>query len=253
MIRVISIVLWLPALALAQIEAPGSPEHVAQWLSLLSATSTPSGITASEYLLSRVTFNSGDGGGQVDASGNGNNWTQTTASAKCTVANGYGSFDGGDYLSSVSTSLGNGLTEISCSVWILASSLAAYTGMLSQRDANINGIKQVLAASYRVAGYVEDSAGVQWSVPSTYTGAWHCVGMTWATSDDTGLLYWDGGCVATNMSLSAASLSVSAPWMIGSDGAIAGRYFRGLMDEARIYNRRLSAAQMLAIYNEGRP
>ena len=83
------------------------------------------------------------------------------------------------------------------------------------------------------------------------TGAWHHIVVVLGTGTTyTGTLYVDGVSVATNaaMTLRPSSLGNTANNWIGRSAFTADPYFGGLVDDFRVYNRALTAAEVTALY-----
>jgi hypothetical protein len=83
------------------------------------------------------------------------------------------------------------------------------------------------------------------------TGTWHHIVVVLGTGTTyTGTLYVDGASVATNaaMTLRPSSLGNTANNWIGRSAFTADPYFSGLVDDFRVYNRALTAAEITALY-----
>ncbi|MGC1376374.1 MAG: LamG-like jellyroll fold domain-containing protein, partial [Anaerolineales bacterium] len=80
------------------------------------------------------------------------------------------------------------------------------------------------------------------------TGAWIHIAIT--RNGNTGTLYVNGASVATNtsMTLSPASLGATVNNWIGRSQFSGDPYLNGAIDEFRIYNRALSAAEISTLY-----
>jgi len=80
------------------------------------------------------------------------------------------------------------------------------------------------------------------------TGAWIHIAIT--RNGNTGTLYVNGASVATNtsMTLSPASLGATVHNWIGRSQFSGDPYLNGAIDEFRIYNRALSAAEISTLY-----
>jgi hypothetical protein len=84
-------------------------------------------------------------------------------------------------------------------------------------------------------------------------GSWYLIGCVYNGSSVS--LYING--VLTTSTAASGNLSYSNgfPWLIGADSRVSsstGDYFAGLIDDVRIYNRALSAAEISAMYNGGK-
>jgi hypothetical protein len=83
------------------------------------------------------------------------------------------------------------------------------------------------------------------------TGAWHHIVVVLGTGTTyTGTLYVDGASVGTNttMTLRPSSIGNTANNWIGRSAFTADPYFSGLVDDFRVYNRALTAAEITALY-----
>lgn len=87
-------------------------------------------------------------------------------------------------------------------------------------------------------------------------GAWHLVAVTVHRATNGGTLYVDGAPVGTFDPSAYNGLSLNSggtPLMIGVREAslYGGGYFKGAMDELQIFNRALSPAEVLSLYQAG--
>ncbi len=191
-----------------------------------------------------------------DASGNGNNGTlaigaggsQTTsvqawsngASGK---AGGALNFDGADdYMlgpNSASVKLNTGTVT----AWIKTSNAGtAYRGIVVKQSAYGMFLKDNVFMIY------DWGAGDRTTGINLADGAWHQVGMVFNVGTTNGTtLYIDGAAVTTTTIVSAAQ---TVPVVIGAGTAGVSQIFTGLIDEVRIYNRTLSASEILSQYND---
>lgn len=80
------------------------------------------------------------------------------------------------------------------------------------------------------------------------TNAWHHVTLTWIGNSATSILYLDGVKYGVTVQ---ASTNVGSLGNVNIGGTAVG-YFSGLIDDVRIYNRALSAAEIQAMYNGGK-
>lgn len=91
------------------------------------------------------------------------------------------------------------------------------------------------------------------SASSYNNGAWHHLAATFGAAGMK--LYVDGAQVATNANTTAQNMT--GYWRFGYDNLAAwtspptSNYFAGTLDEAKIYNRQLSANEVLNEYNAG--
>jgi hypothetical protein len=83
------------------------------------------------------------------------------------------------------------------------------------------------------------------------TGAWHHIVVVLAAGATyTGTLYIDGASAATNtaMTLHPSDIGNTTNNWIGRSAFAADPYFAGLVDDFRVYNRALTAAEITALY-----
>jgi hypothetical protein len=90
------------------------------------------------------------------------------------------------------------------------------------------------------SGYIETSGG-----SALDDNRWHAVALAYHQNSEI-KLYLDGELIAQRAALGLPPFTNSVPLMIGK--AANGQHFRGLIDEARIYSRALSAAELRALY-----
>jgi prepilin-type N-terminal cleavage/methylation domain-containing protein len=83
------------------------------------------------------------------------------------------------------------------------------------------------------------------------TGRWYFIGCVF---ESTGLSNYIDGVLQYRQNASGTIASSSYPVLFGatSDGVSTQNYFSGVLDEMRIYNRALTGAEILAIYNAQR-
>jgi hypothetical protein len=123
---------------------------------------------------------------------------------------------------------------------------------------NMRGLQFSLNPDNGLATYMGHSNGTAYFQTQKggrnedWIGQWVHVAFTWDHSDD-GLcrLYVDGeeiGSYANQEALEEPLLLFDIPWVIGAMPA-QSRYFSGIIDELRVYNRRLSDDEVLQNYN----
>lgn len=178
----------------------------------------------------------------ADISGNGNTGTLENMSiGKSLVAGKFGQalqFDGSstDFRIASTTSLADSI--ITVSAWVKSQS---------------TGFEQVIyeASTYSLEFYSGGQIGLSSyggitatpQTTGTYFGAWHHVVYT---ADGTNLnIYVDGVLVKS------AAGTVTNPYGGKAVGSSSSRYFNGAIDDVRVYNRALSAQEIMALYNAG--
>ncbi|MBU6320949.1 four helix bundle protein [Patescibacteria group bacterium] len=205
-------------------------------------------------------FDEGSGSTAYDRSGFGNNGTLVNSPA-WTVGKlgGALSFNGtNQYTTTGTTSFPTGSSARSVFAWIY---VAGSTGNEQDVFSYGNGGTTVQASNFGMqasglklffSSWGSGSATFNSSLSVT-TGTWHFVGYT-LTSSGTATLYLDGtSAQATGMSVGTVIPAVSDASVIGSgpNGQESGRYFDGKIDDVRIYNRALSAADVARLYQLG--
>jgi hypothetical protein len=101
---------------------------------------------------------------------------------------------------------------------------------------------------YQVASWDGVNHEAQAAIPPGDVGTWvHLCGVYDGT---TYLLYRNGELVASQID-AVGAIAVDAPWAIGARPSSvppdANRFYGGLLDEVRIYNRALSPDEVLAL------
>jgi hypothetical protein len=192
-------------------------------------------------------------GNSTDSSGNNNNGTGTAV----TYGTAYGKFGQGasfngsnSYVNIPNNASLNVSGGISMAAWIKTSGTNNYSGIVQKFvDSNNTG----WGLSYHTGGAVRADFGngssyivAASSGVNVVDNVWHFLVATYDGS--TAKIYVDGvlrGSVAGSGYLTNNTRNLG----IGedSDGG-GGRYFNGLIDEVRIYNRALSASEISALY-----
>ncbi len=256
----------LSAAEIAVLYRAGAPEF-------RSKTNVSQNSRLNNGLVGLWSFNGPDISGTTatDRSGFGNNGTLTSGPTVTSGMVGQAlNFDGSnDYVSvgdsAVFTPSGSG-ASISVSAWVrlesLPSSGSSY-GIVAKDDFGTPADR-----SWSIV--VLSAGGIQWLVsqvsdgatrmlisPTTNTltlGAWTHIVSVYNGSDDTGYVYFNGVQDATTNTTALTGIFDSAiPVRIGAiDNSGVARFFDGQIDEVRIYNRALSAAEIIELYNAGR-
>ena len=205
-------------------------------------------------LVGHWTFDDGSGTTAADTSGNGNDGTLVNTPTWTTGRIG-GALDF-DYTSSQYVDMGLPaelqLTNTgSVSAWVRyndqsVSGSWTYIAGATNASTDRNGYALVVWPANRPSIAVDSAtAHNQFSAPLTYDdGSWHLVTGTWDGSDV--ILYIDG----LEVGSTAQTLNANVIYNInvGRDSANTNAYFNGTIDDVRIYNRALSAADVAALY-----
>lgn len=80
------------------------------------------------------------------------------------------------------------------------------------------------------------------------TNTWYHLALV--TKDNTGHYFYVNGSLVASNSLTADVVYVSDNCRIGARHDDTGWYWNGMLDDVRLYSRSMTAAQVLAIYNE---
>jgi hypothetical protein len=182
-----------------------------------------------------------------------NNGTVTSATWNATGGwNGTGAyaFDGSnDCIFIPHHSELNITSAISVSAWI--------------KIAGFSGYPAIVNKNYDSSYYIQlgdNNGDVEFGIdyPEIYTrvtnvlttGAWyHIVGTYDANGGTNNLKIYINGTVVNQTTATGTAVGNSANLAIGANSWCTGDYFNGTIDDVRIYNRTLSAQEILAIYN----
>jgi len=163
--------------------------------------------------------------------------------------------NGGSQHVSLPAGIVNGLNDFSIATWVRLDSTGSWRRLFdfgSNITTNMfltpnNGSTIRFAITTSGAGGEQQINGTS----ALSTGMWHHVAVT--KSGGTGRLYVDGVQVGQNtgMSLSPASLGSTTNNWIGRSQYSGDAYLDGQVDDFRIYNRALSAAEVQGLFNVG--
>ncbi|HJU47413.1 MAG TPA: LamG-like jellyroll fold domain-containing protein, partial [Gaiellaceae bacterium] len=214
----------------------------------LSAASNQASLTltvpADTGLVAAYGFDEGSGATTTDKSGNGN--TGTLANTAWSAAGKFGnalSFNGtnASVTAADSTSL-HGTSALTVEAWVRPTALGGYnTIVLKENNGYYAHALYANTSSNRPTGNVFTTSDHE--VP----GAAQLPLNTWthlaATYDGTALRVYVNGTQSGTQSFTGAIASSAGPLKIGGN-SIWGEYFNGLIDEVRVYDRALTAAEI---------
>jgi len=194
-------------------------------------------------------FNEGGGTFLTDLSGNGNNGT--ISGATWTVSGKYGnalSFNGTNARVTVNNSASLQLTSaMTLEAWVFPTTVnSAWRDVIYKGDDNYYLMAMSTNSSHPVAGAILGGVYAEAIGPNALTAnTWAHLATTYDGA--TVRLYVNGVQVASRAKTGTIATSTN-PLQIGGD-SIYGQYFAGRIDEARIYNRGLSVAEIQSDMN----
>lgn len=205
--------------------------------------------TATTGLVAAYGFDEGSGSTLGDSSGNNNVGVISGATFVPGFSGQALSFDGVNDLVTIADSNSLDLsTGLTIEAWVQPKDLIGWsTVVLKERSGN--ALSYALYASDNTsnppAGYV-DSSPNQGSVRGAsplQLDVWSHLAVTY---DAQFLKMYVNGILVNQSAVSGNLTTSSQPLRIGGNTVYADEYFRGLIDEVRIYNRPLSSAELLA-------
>jgi hypothetical protein len=231
----------------------------------INFTNSPhQGVFYDSSLVGYWNMNEGSGGVAHDSSGNGNNGTlygysNGTIQSGTWVAGKYGnglSFDGrNNYVGFWNSSNFNiGTNNFTISLWLRAQNLSSTVeGLIIKRDwssVTNSGFQLQVQAGGNVWLYLCDGSAMRISGSSAATvidNIWHNVVLV-GNRNSNATFYVDGMFSGSiDISSQRGSISNNVPLIIGADDN-GNSFFNGVIDEACIYNRVLSAAEVAELY-----
>ena len=215
--------------------------------------------TVESGLIAYYPFN----GSADDESGNGHDGT---ASGATPTADRFGNadsaylFDGNDDYIAVpdSTDLRLANTDFAIATWFNESERnPSYNDALITKrgSGGANGWFSSISGSLAGSGigklYYQISGGYDpyvYSSSSVSLGEWHQSVLTYDLDSKTLRFYLDGVLDSEHANIPPPNAATTANMIIGRDSASTSYAFHGAIDEIRIYNRMLSASEILALY-----
>ena len=203
-----------------------------------------SAAAAAPGLVAAYAFDEGSGTTVTDASGNGNNGTINNAT--WSTAGEYGnalSFNGTSSLvtipNSASLQLSSGMT---LEAWVKASTVSA-----AWRDVLYKANDDFYLEATSSNGSLPDAGLIAGGSYADAFGTAKLTANTWAflteTYDGSTLKFYVNGTLVASTPHTGAIQTSTSPLQIGGDG-LYGQYFAGLIDNVRVYNVALTAAQI---------
>ncbi len=139
-------------------------------------------------------------------------------------------------------------TAATFNVWVNLGSTPAKSGhaySILTKSQTGNDLDLQVEMDGSVHFYTDNGASTSFK-PSSLTG-WHMITAEFDTAAKTRKIFWDGKQVAS--STPGAHSPSTQTFTIGASAVIAGRFFDGSIDEASLWNRALTAAEVTSIFN----
>lgn len=132
--------------------------------------------------------------------------------------------------------------------WMKASSTPSLIGVLGKRGSPWEyGIFTLTAGTMNFSAWNTGGASV-YSTSASYTPTW--THFAWSANGTNAKLYKNSALVSTAAKSAYVMGNTDMPFLIGASGSASGiRFFNGLIDEVRVYNRALGAAEIKKHYN----
>jgi hypothetical protein len=187
----------------------------------------------------------GSGTTWTDLSGSGNNGTLLFGPTYSSANNGYIVFDGTDDKVDCGNSATLQITQGTISAWIKADSAnVGFNGIITKQLAWSLFVKDNILISYDWGNTAERTTGI-----TVGNGTWNNVAMTFTetvgTPSNNAIIYVNGSPVLTT---TVKHVNQTAPVQIG-DGNNTSQNFGGNIAQASVYNRVLSASEILQNFN----
>ncbi len=202
-------------------------------------------------------FNEGSGATVGDSSGNGNDGTLSGAGATWNPAGKNGgalSFDGGAGKVTIPNSSQLSLaTSYTLEAWVNPTSLAGYQTILMKEQTSGCGY-WLQTADTRISSGFNDGGCIEHlsNGPPIPLGQWSHLAAVFNNATDTYTLYLNGTAIASSSETDAPVPNTQA--LVFGQSSCSGCGFErwhGLIDDVRVYNRRLTRAQIRADMNTG--
>lgn len=205
---------------------------------------TPTGVPPGTGLVAALSFNEGSGSSVADTSGNNNNGSITGAT--WSTSGKYGkalSFSGSNQYVTINDANSLDLTTgMTLEAWVNSSDLTGWrTVLLKEQPGNLVYGMYANTSSNRPNAEIFTTLNVETRGPSQLSAnTWVHMAITYNGS---ALKLFINGTEVVSKSVTGAIKTSSGAIRIGGN-TIWGEYFKGLIDEIRIYNRALSAGEI---------
>ena len=234
-----------------QVRATDAAGNFSGYSNIASATAAATGRVAA------YAFDAGTGTTTADASGNG--LTGTLAGATWTPAGKYGNALAFDGMTSY-VDLGNPIPlqltgSMTWSAWVFATGNPPNDGQIIAKSAGSDGWKLKTSPdtgphTFAVAVSPNGSTHAQrYSTTTRVLNTWYHVAGVYNATAQTLDIYVNGVLDNGVLSGTVPAALVNSPQNVNIGRRPAGYYFQGIIDEVRIYNRALSAAEVATDMN----
>ena len=163
-----------------------------------------------------------------------------------------GAFDGtstyvGNVANNSAFTLTNGVTMVA---WIKLSGLGVDQKIISKRPSYVLTVysNNIPETEIFIGGSSQDTRSASGGTVLT-TGVWYQIAGTY---DGSTIKTYVNGALDRQVSASGIMSATTYAIDVGKTADGTANYFNGLIDDARIYNRALTAAQLAALYNGGK-
>ena len=202
-------------------------------------------------------LNASSGATAIDSSGNG--YTATLYNSPAWTAGVSGnalSFNGSNQYAAVTGASALNAYPLSVAVWIKTASTSGLHGVVDKYKASsLNGYQIFVNNGNLCAWYFKDSADYVWdgsgctlSTPGFTDNKWHQVVFTVDATG--GKLYVDGVQKASQAWTGIAGATTTATGLnFARYPGVTSPYLPGSLDDVRVYNSALNAAQVATLYN----
>ena len=226
----------------------------------VNVASTPKGSSLQNGLVGWWTFDGGvatANGVAVDMSGNGNNGNLVSISTSTFYTAGKigqaFNFDGVNDVVQVSDSASLSPTRVTVAFWALklAPTFTAFVGKRNNSSSNYSFRTEIdggnnLAFGVSVNGTASTNALLAGGL---LRGTWnHVVG----TFDGTTVALYLNGVLRSTAALSGNLFDSTVNLRLGSEQITGPNFFNGYLDDVRIYNRALTAAEVRQLYEQSK-
>jgi hypothetical protein len=150
----------------------------------------------------------------------------------------------------LATQSGGVNTAGSIMAWVNLASLPSKEGHIfyvAGESQNGNDFDLQIETDNALRFFTAGGGNVSFAPPvATLVNQWHLVVATVDTVSKVRVLYWDGKAVATDGGGGRAGKT--AAFSIGASTVFGGRFFKGGIEEAALWNRALKGSEVMAIY-----